>query len=89
MVPWLNLYRKKNVNNFFLFKDSVIKDALPVMHLIDSMKSGVIDYSIIKSGSQLDAKVFCKTKIMTKICPQITVLNLEFETFFPPVNDIF
>ena len=40
-----------------------MKDALPVMHLIDSMKSGVIDYSIIKSGSQLDAKVFCKKEL--------------------------
>jgi len=38
------------------FQDPVIKSALPVIHLIDSMKSGVIDYSIVKSGQKLVAQ---------------------------------
>ncbi len=39
------------------FQDPVNKTALPVIHLIDAMKSGVIDYSVVKTGSQLLAKV--------------------------------
>jgi len=35
------------------FHDPVNKTALPVIHLIDAMKSGVIDYQIVKSGSKL------------------------------------
>jgi len=35
------------------FHDPVNKTALPVIHLIDAMKSGVIDYEIVKSGSKL------------------------------------
>ena len=68
--PLVESVSKKKMWIIFLFKDSVIKDALPVMHLIDSMKSGVIDYSIIKSGSQLDAKVFCKKELWQKSAPK-------------------
>ena len=39
------------------FQDPQNKSALPVIHLIDAMKSGVIDYSIVKTGEQLIAKV--------------------------------
>jgi len=35
------------------FHDPVNKTALPVIHLIDAMKSGVIDYQIVKTGSKL------------------------------------
>ena len=43
---------------FFLsFQDQQNKTALPVIHLIDSMQSGVIDYKIVKSGSKLTKEV--------------------------------
>ena len=52
---------------FLSFQDPVIKSALPVIHLIDSMKSGVIDYSIVKSGQKLVAQVI------------IIILNLNIQ----------
>ena len=42
---------------FFSFQDQQNKTALPVIHLIDSMQSGVIDYKIVKSGSKLTKEV--------------------------------
>lgn len=39
------------------FQDQQNKTALPVIHLIDSMQSGVIDYKIVKSGSKLTKEV--------------------------------
>ena len=44
-------------NFFFSFQDQQNKTALPVIHLIDSMQSGVIDYKIVKSGSKLTKEV--------------------------------
>jgi len=38
------------------FQDPINKDAVPVIELIDSMKSGVIDYSIVKKGQKLSLK---------------------------------
>lgn len=51
------LLRRLVKARFFYFQDPQNKSALPVIHLIDAMKSGVIDYSIVKSGEQLIAKV--------------------------------
>ena len=39
------------------FGDSVIKTALPILHLIDTIKSGVIDYKVIKNGTNLELQV--------------------------------
>lgn len=38
------------------FGDPVNKTALPVIHLIDSMRSGIIDYSVVKTGAKLVAQ---------------------------------
>jgi hypothetical protein len=35
----------------------VNKTALPVIHLIDAMKSGVINYDVVKSGQNLSLQV--------------------------------
>ncbi|TRY80405.1 hypothetical protein TCAL_07747 [Tigriopus californicus] len=35
------------------FQDPANKTALPVIHLIDAMREGVIDYSLVKSGDKL------------------------------------
>lgn len=37
------------------FQDSQIKTSLPVIHLIDAIKSGVIDYSTVKTANKLGA----------------------------------
>ena len=51
-------FTEKKVSYFFLsFQDQQNKTALPVIHLIDSMQSGVIDYKIVKSGSNLTKEV--------------------------------
>ena len=36
------------------FQDKINRTALPVIHLIDSMKSGVIDYTVVKTGNKLN-----------------------------------
>jgi hypothetical protein len=35
------------------FQDKTNKTALPIIDLIDAMNSGVIDYSVVKTGSSL------------------------------------
>lgn len=35
-------------------QDSVNRTALPVIHLIDAMRSGVIDYSFVKPGDNME-----------------------------------
>ena len=39
------------------FQDKANKTALPIIDLIDAMKTGVIDYAIVKTGSKLDGEV--------------------------------
>ena len=34
-----------------IIQDPVNRTALPVIHLIDAMRSGVIDFSLVKSGA--------------------------------------
>ena len=39
------------------FQDKTNKTALPIIDLIDAMKTGVIDYSVVKTGSKLTGEV--------------------------------
>ena len=39
------------------FQDKTNKTALPIIDLIDAMKTGVIDYAVVKTGSKLDGEV--------------------------------
>ena len=39
------------------FQDKANKTALPIIDLIDAMKTGVIDYAVVKNGSKLDGEV--------------------------------
>ena len=39
------------------FQDHANKTALPVIHLIDAMRNGVINYDVVKSGSELSLQV--------------------------------
>jgi len=38
------------------FQDKTNKTALPIIDLIDAMKTGVIDYAVVKNGSKLDGE---------------------------------
>jgi len=38
------------------FQDKSNKTALPIIDLIDAMKTGVIDYAVVKNGSKLDGE---------------------------------
>merc|ERR1719391_995244 len=38
------------------FQDKTNKTALPIIDLIDAMKTGVIDYAVVKTGSKLDGE---------------------------------
>ena len=39
------------------FQDKTNKTALPIIDLIDAMKTGVIDYAVVRTGSKLDGEV--------------------------------
>ena len=39
------------------FQDKSNKTAMPIIDLIDAMKTGVIDYAVVKTGSKLDGEV--------------------------------
>ena len=47
-----------SINAFYTFlfgilQDKANKDALPVIHLIDVLKPGTIDYGVVKQGGNL------------------------------------
>ena len=62
------------------------KTALPVIHLIDAMKSGVIDYQIVKSGSKLGFEVCmsCQTIIKTHTAAKLFICSKN--PFFLQIN---
>ena len=63
------------------------KTALPVIHLIDAMKSGVIDYQIVKSGSKLGFEVCmsCQTIIKTHTAAKLFICSKN-PFFFLQIN---
>ena len=40
-----------------IFQDQANKTALPVIHLIDAMRNGIINYDVVKSGKELTLQV--------------------------------
>ncbi|CAB4063922.1 PLS3 [Lepeophtheirus salmonis] len=56
MRNWANQKLAESDKNvvIYSFQDSSIKTALPIIHLIDALRPGTIDYSIVKSANSLD-----------------------------------
>ena len=44
------------MSHMLSFQDPVNRTALPVIHLIDAMRSGVIDYSLVKNGETVEVR---------------------------------
>jgi len=55
IISWANRKLEEGGKNISIkhFQDKVNKTALPIIHLIDVMKPGVIDFSIVKQGDKL------------------------------------
>jgi len=55
IISWANnkLAEAGKTSSIKHFQDKANKTALPIIDLIDAIKKGVIDYSIVKTGSQL------------------------------------
>merc|ERR1719323_1508735 len=55
IIAWANNRLSEGGKDIKLnsFQDKSIKTALPIIDLIDAMKTGVIDYSVVKAGSKL------------------------------------
>jgi len=55
IINWANRKLEEGGKNISIkhFQDKVNKTALPIIHLIDVMKPGVIDFSIVKQGEKL------------------------------------
>jgi hypothetical protein len=53
------MFKTNHSYNFVFSKkqDPANKTALPVIHLIDAMKNGVINYDVVKSGQSLSLQV--------------------------------
>ncbi|XP_040566376.1 fimbrin isoform X2 [Lepeophtheirus salmonis] len=56
ILSWANQKLAESDKNvvIYSFQDSSIKTALPIIHLIDALRPGTIDYSIVKSANSLD-----------------------------------
>jgi len=53
IIAWANERLASKGVSIRHFKDKANKDAVPVLHLIDVLKPGTIDYSVVKQGSKL------------------------------------
>merc|ERR1712059_179027 len=55
IIAWANnkLVSAGKTSTIKHFQDKANQTALPIIDLIDAMKSGVIDYSVVKTGSKL------------------------------------
>lgn len=53
IIAWANERLASKGVSIRHFKDKANKDAVPVLHLIDVLKPGTIDYSVVKQGSNL------------------------------------
>jgi len=55
IISWANKKLEEGGKNISIkhFQDKTNKTALPIIHLIDVMKPGVIDYSIVKQGEKI------------------------------------
>eukprot|EP00096_Caligus_rogercresseyi_P001931 TRINITY_DN1343_c0_g1_i1.p1 TRINITY_DN1343_c0_g1~~TRINITY_DN1343_c0_g1_i1.p1 ORF type:complete len:625 (+),score=143.30 TRINITY_DN1343_c0_g1_i1:96-1970(+) len=56
ILSWANEKLAENDKNVRInsFQDSTIKTGLPIIYLIDALRPGTIDFSIVKSASNLD-----------------------------------
>ena len=63
------------------FQDKTNKTALPIIDLIDAMKTGVIDYSVVKTGSKLTGEVHTAVQMSQKC---ISPTRIAFPTQSTP-----
>jgi len=56
IIAWANERLASKGVSIRHFKDKANKDAVPVLHLIDVLKPGTIDYSVVKQGSNLSVE---------------------------------
>merc|ERR1719249_46567 len=58
IINWANKRLEEGGKNIAIksFQDKTNKTALPIIDLIDAMKTGVIDYAVVKTGSKLDGE---------------------------------
>jgi len=56
IISWANTKLEEGGKNISIkgFQDKKIKTALPIIHLIDIMNPGVIDFSIVKQGEKIN-----------------------------------
>ena len=47
------MYKLFSFEYLLIFQDKEIKNAVPVLHLIDVLKPGSIDYGTVKTGSYI------------------------------------
>ena len=84
IIHWANKRLEDGGKNVKItgFQDKANKTALPIIHLIDVMKPGVIDYSIVKQGDGISGPVsklndshkskLGKTKILITLQNELT-----------------
>ena len=62
------------------FQDKTNKTALPIIDLIDAMKTGVIDYSVVKTGSKLTGEVQTASITLQMSQKCVSPLRIVFPT---------
>ena len=60
------------------FQDKTNKTALPIIDLIDAMKTGVIDYAVVKTGSKLTGEACSCQRKLVKCLFQDCLSNAKY-----------